>query len=141
MSTRSRIGIINPDGTIRSVYCHSDGYPSYNGRILLAHYKTARKINKLIDLGDLSSLDKLVAPPKGKTHSFDKSCPGVTRAYMRDRGETDCPAETSKTLQDFDGIDTGAQYTYLFSPNGLQWLCRDVYGKTKFILNKDNVKD
>ena len=27
MATRSRIAKQNPDGTIKSVYCHWDGYP------------------------------------------------------------------------------------------------------------------
>ena len=34
MSTRSRVGIKNEDGTITSVYVHHDGYPSGVGDVL-----------------------------------------------------------------------------------------------------------
>ena len=56
MSTRSIIGIKTNDGTIKSVYCHHDGYLSYNGVILASHYTTVEKVEKLISLGDLSTL-------------------------------------------------------------------------------------
>lgn len=35
MSTHSYIGVIEEDGTLKYVYCHSDGYPSYLGRCCL----------------------------------------------------------------------------------------------------------
>ena len=34
MSTRSRIGMINPDGSVSSIYCHFDGYPEGVGKTL-----------------------------------------------------------------------------------------------------------
>ena len=37
MSTRSSIAIKHGD-RIKSIYCHSDGYLEYNGRVLLEHY-------------------------------------------------------------------------------------------------------
>lgn len=40
MSTHSYIGVIEEDGTLKYVYCHSDGYPSYLGRMLLTYYNT-----------------------------------------------------------------------------------------------------
>lgn len=55
MATRSTIAIENVDGTITSVYCHWDGYPSYNGDILLHHYHYD-KLAELISNGDMSSL-------------------------------------------------------------------------------------
>ena len=33
MSTRSNISIKRKDGTYDKIYCHSDGYLEYNGRI------------------------------------------------------------------------------------------------------------
>ena len=56
MSTRSRIGIIFPNGNVHSVYCHFDGYMSGVGRKLLNHYNTRAKIAQVISNGDLSSL-------------------------------------------------------------------------------------
>ena len=55
MATRSTISIENTDGTITSVYCHWDGYPSYNGDILQHHYHY-HKLAKLISNVDMSTL-------------------------------------------------------------------------------------
>ena len=83
MSTRSAIGMKRPDGTIRAVYCHYDGYPSYNGKILNEHYRNSEKLVRLLDEGDLSSLDREI----GTRHDFDKPAKGVCTFYGRDRGE------------------------------------------------------
>jgi hypothetical protein len=56
MGTRSNIGIEWENGDIFFVYCHWDGYPLHNGRILLEHYTTKEDIAELISLGDLSIL-------------------------------------------------------------------------------------
>ncbi len=87
MATRSTISIQNADGTIDSIYCHWDGYPSNNGALLLKHYNTEDKIRELISLGSLSSLHERVKPTTGIQHSFDMPENGVTVAYHRDRGE------------------------------------------------------
>lgn len=60
MSTRCRIGIELPDGKVRSIYCHHDGYLSGVGKMLNDHYQTAEKVEKLMDLGDISSLSETV---------------------------------------------------------------------------------
>lgn len=67
MSTRSNIGRKNLDGSYDVIYCHSDGYPSYNGRILYEHYQNKEKIDQLIALGALSSLNEEI----GERHPFD----------------------------------------------------------------------
>lgn len=102
MSTNSLIGIKTENGEIRSVYCHNDGYPSWNGTMLLQHYNTPEKVDALIDLGSISSLNPKLAPeqelavpihdnyssPTTPTrHSFATPHPDVTLAYHRDRGE------------------------------------------------------
>lgn len=56
MATRSRIGILQKDGTVKSIYCHFDGYPSGVGETLMENYDTKEKIEELLNLGDLSSL-------------------------------------------------------------------------------------
>lgn len=56
MSTRSNIAIERKNKTVEVVYCHLDGYLSYNGQILLDNYKDIDKINNLILKGDISSL-------------------------------------------------------------------------------------
>lgn len=56
MSTRSIIATTNPDHTISAIYCHSDGYPSRVGKLLLDHYTNPDDITRLMGLGDLSWL-------------------------------------------------------------------------------------
>lgn len=58
MGTRSFIGIQNEDESIRYVYCHWDGYPSHNGKILNEHYTDRKKVDKLLDGGDMSVLNE-----------------------------------------------------------------------------------
>ena len=72
MSTRGLIAIINEDGSCRSVYCHHDMYPSHAGVVLTEHYCTREDVERLLALGDLSSLGDILA-----------EC----EAYCRDRGE------------------------------------------------------
>ncbi len=83
MSTRSRVGIIRKDGSIISVYVHSDGYPSGVGADLLAHYTTPEKIEALIALGDISYIGDEI----GEKHSFEDYDPKQCRAYHRDRND------------------------------------------------------
>lgn len=56
MSTRSHIGIRNEDGSPDVIYCHRDGYPSYNGTVLFHHYQAPEKIRELIALGDARNM-------------------------------------------------------------------------------------
>ena len=72
MSTRSRIAIEKQDGTVESIYCHFDGYLSHNGEILQEHYSTKEKMEKLIELGDISqlgdTLEETVTYQIGRAH-------------------------------------------------------------------------
>lgn len=56
MGTRSRIGMELPDHRVMSVYCHWDGYPEHNGRILVKDYQNRDDVRKLIEGGGMSSL-------------------------------------------------------------------------------------
>lgn len=75
------------DGKLRvkSIYCHWDGYPEYNGKMLIDYYDNNARTEELLELGDISSLDKKIAPTE--SHTFDKPQKDVTVAYARDRGE------------------------------------------------------
>ena len=55
MGTRSTIGVLNTDGSVTAVYCHWDGYPEHNGKILMENYTTEEKVRELIGLGSISS--------------------------------------------------------------------------------------
>lgn len=68
MSTRSLIAIKQTDGTVKSIYCHWDGYVSHNGRLLIEHYATPEAVEELLALGPLSAL-----PGTPRTASGDAS--------------------------------------------------------------------
>ena len=56
MGTRSNIIYEEPSGEVLSMYCHYDGYPDNNGRILLDQYNSAKKAKALIEIGYARSL-------------------------------------------------------------------------------------
>jgi hypothetical protein len=107
MATRSRIAIENQDGSVTSVYCHWDGHIETNGVILNNNYNTKDKVVELIELGNLSSLDKTLE---------------TTVAYARDRGEDSHQATYSNVEELFeDGFGDIVEYVYCFTKDGI-WL-------------------
>ena len=119
MATRSNIAYRTPEGKIRSIYCHWDGYVSNNGRILHNHYQEARKIAQLIELGSCSSLGAEL----GRKQDFndrktqrDDWC----LFYTRDRGEDLCVSEYDDIPSWIDDME---EYAYLW--NGREWLVND----------------
>lgn len=136
MSTRSRIGVIRKQGgskspTVESIYCHFDGYPEGVGQMLLDHWTDFEDINRLIDLGDLSSLGSVI----GEKHNFDthtghsldgynENCPmakGWCCAYGRDRGEEDVGSRTHSIDK---WPDYGQEAEYVFNPSNGEWRVR-----------------
>ena len=137
MSTRSFIGIRNEDGTITAVYCHWDGYPEYNGKMLVENYNTKEKSQELINLGDLSSIRERVKPNKEEIHTFDNPLKDVTVAYYRDRGENweNVKPKNFKTLTKYYDYATNSwgEYIYLFENN--EWNL--IKGKTNLVKVKE----
>lgn len=118
MSTRSLISIQRKDDEYECIYCHSDGYLTYNGAMLLDHYSDKEKLEKLIKLGNISSLDINVDPDPSKPHSFDydKRQDGVVIAYARDRGDKN---EHSRICNMKEMLDWGwIEYIYIFDKDG-----------------------
>ena len=111
MSTRGAIGMRMPDGTVQAVYVHHDAYVAGVGAILGGWYDTPEKVEALLALGDLSSLETTLAD---------------TVAYHRDRGEN---IRMPRNYRDIDAYrrngmnDFGADYLYLY--DGSKWF---VYG-------------
>jgi hypothetical protein len=134
MATRSRIAIENEDGTVTSIYCHWDGYPENNGKILLEHYQDRKKTQKLIDLGSISYLAPDVEPGDGVVHSFEMPTTGIVVAYHRDRGEEHLFAE-HKDSQDFFESDI-EEYGYLLTKDG-EWMIKEGYSR----LPPQNLRD
>ena len=129
MSTRSRIIIMNKNNTIKSIYCHSDGYLEYNGIILFNYYQDAQKVKELIDLGDLSSLGEEIHPNPNQIHNFDKRQEGVCCFYGRDRGEKETQAAEFNDIKELKA-DFYEEYNYLFKEKNNTW----------YLINTNNLK-
>lgn len=113
MGTRSKIGMMQEDGSVLGIYCHWDGYLSHNGQILQDHYRDATKIMELMELGSLSVL----GPEIGQKHNFENRAEGagICTAYGRDRGEQDVDADHFPNVHAFLSADWGQEYTYLYA--------------------------
>ena len=113
MGTRSRIGIQLADDSILSIYCHYDGYSSFNGVKLVENFNSRDAATELIDGGDISCLwtnagwNNEVLPTTGPQ-------------YYSSRGE-DCPPRIDANLGKY--LANGEEYAYLFA-NG-KWVCYD----------------
>lgn len=116
MSTRSLIAKQVGNDKYLTIYCHSDGYLSYNGAMLIDHYNSEEKVDELLKLGDLSCLCKKLNPDPSMPHSFDydKRQADVTVAYGRDRGETNIEARTL-SMADLDNPENWTEYVYIFN--------------------------
>ena len=113
MSTNPLICKQYSDGSIGGIYCHWDGYPEHVGVLLQEHYSDNDILNKLIKLGNISSLGKDI---------------DTTDAYCRDEhsewNDIGKYANCDELLEHND-----IEYIYVF--DGKEWLLSD-HGR-KFI--------
>jgi len=129
MATRSVIAKLdNSEKGAKAIYCHSDGYLDYVGKILDEHYQNESKVDELLAHGDLSSLDKNIGEKLDfndyKLFYEKEQC----RFYHRDRGEK-LNIETLTSEEDILDYASSccAEYIYMFA-----------YGS--WYVYKDNVK-
>lgn len=97
MSTNSRIGYLE-NGQVTSVYCHSDGYISYNGVLLNECYKDIDKIKVLVNTNAISSLG--------------------TKVNNTNFMEYDCEVPVTERLEEYK---SHAFYHYLFDTEKGKW--------------------
>ena len=107
MTTSSNILIQQTDGTILSIYCHTDGYFEGAGQMLFEtpFWQDVDNVNALIEGGNILSLGEDLA---------------TTVFYTRDRGE---PAEDTKAIK--VASFTNAiyyTYTYMFKEDETKWV-------------------
>lgn len=95
MATRSNVGILNKDGTVRAVYIHFDGYPSGVGAELLKDFNTPELINARLDKGDGSTL-------------YD--------GFYKGRGETGVDVHVFSSKEEYltERITGDTEYQYLY---------------------------
>ena len=141
MGTRSIIAKRLEGGTIKAIYCHWDGYPEHNGYILNRYYKSEEDIDKLLELGDISSLG---ATPydTGDFDSFPERLNDSIGSYSkcvsyRSRGETGIDARIYKGVREACDRMSDTEYVYVFEPKLNRWTAFDTGRLTNEIdLNK-----
>lgn len=150
MSTNSMIFKLSEDKKqVQGIYCHWNGYINGVGYVLQTFYQDAKKVEKLITLGNISSLGKYVEASEAvqkfgfypatseeflkldpaKQNRLLAEEPYYTVAYHRDRGEAKHFMEmTYNEFQDCLEKDSfqysGPEYIYLLVPtkSGHKWL-------------------
>lgn len=144
MSTRCRIGIEQPDGTIKSIYCHHDGYYEGVGTVLQKYYDTPEKINELMELGDISCLGKKYDQEMSTLdwHRYDKDLTAEQRKKVeenikgfnytiayKDRGD-ESPARIDNGEEEWIGLlgKCWEEFAYLYK--------KDYDGKYKWYATK-----
>ena len=111
MSTNAIIGKLQADGTVRSVYLHHDGYFSHAGRILRTFYRTEKRIDALLVLGNLSGLGP---SPYGKDASTSQALDKLhCRAYIRDYGRKE-KEEKAEIFPNKELFFAGGEIAYLY---------------------------
>jgi hypothetical protein len=103
MSTHSTITAKMSNGIFKTVYCHFDGYISNNGRILYWNYQDQKKIDELLDLGNLSNLDLTL---------------NMCNFFTRDRGE-ELSYSCGNTAESSLSMHGSQEFNYLW--DGEEW--------------------
>jgi hypothetical protein len=113
MGTNATIIKEETNGRYRSIYLHFDGYLSHAGKILANHYSHEDAVDNLLNLGNLSELNKTLE---------------TSVAYGRDRKERNQEAQLVKSLRQINR----AFYTYLWK-DGIWYISKggDVYENLK----------
>ena len=136
MGTRSRVGLMQKDCTVKHSYVHYDGYVDGVGITLAHHYDKIDKVEELLSFGDMSCLEEKIHP--SGIHNFEISENGVTLFYGRDRGESNVDAQVT-TMEEFESIKftTCIDYLYLFSES--KWFVKSLIDNSGWKLVTDSL--
>ena len=106
MATRSRIAVELSDGTVKSVYCHWDGYPDGVGKDLLNRgFYSTNQVEDFIDEGNRSTVDE-----------------SYYEQYGESRGEELEEPDVHESVDDYFDSDI-EEYGYLYTQEG-EWLVK-----------------
>ena len=117
MSTRSGVAVEREDGTFSHIFCHWDGYPSHNGRILREHYTDRAKVEQLLNLGSISILAEEIGEKQDSAefNTHPREHPEWCKSYHRDRGEDLERDEFGSFAELLNAFEDGWQcYMYIF---------------------------
>ena len=136
MSTRWQIAAKLTDGRSACIYVHCDGYPDYALTTLQQHYRDQQKIDRLISLGDCSSVGDEIEECEtfhGRGEPWEDVCPtyGDDLATVADRHQHG----DEEYRYTWDGQQWKAE-TRIMSRGGSQWqfvlspvpTCESAYG-------------
>ena len=133
MATRARIGLLQDDLSVLSVYHHWDGYPEWLGVTLKEQYNTKEKVAKLIDGGNMSSCwsDNVYDYEK---QEFIKRDPQPE--YYG--GEDERPLHDVSLQRFFKEVDACEEYLYVFiNESWKAFSVRPIYDDEYNILDND----
>lgn len=123
MSTRSCIMLQRKNGMKEGIYCHFDGCITHNGVVLQLCYDSLEKVEKLLKLGNISSLGEYVDEEEKEKYGV-QTASKVCIAYHRDCRE---PLKHSNCRQ---------EYNYIFDEKlGVWFVESDWFGNE--ILNRN----
>ena len=118
MATRSRIAVELNDGTVKSVYCHWDGYPAGVGNDLLNRdFRSADEVEEFLNEGSRSSVDEAYYDKYGKSRGEERETPTVHK---------DVDTYLTKVFED----DAWEEYAYLYNKDG-DWTVTHYSGSIK----------
>jgi len=128
MATRSLIGIQKGD-MVEYIYCHYDGYPSGVGHMLVNFHNSQIQAEKLITLGDLSTLGRRVPTKKELAEVRNEKGIGhwsddVTMSYNMWRDEPIRIGQCSLHQFLSPKVDLGGGEDFRYLWNGNAWECR-----------------
>ena len=120
MSTPNLIGKQNTDGSISYIYCHHDGCPEHNGKILKEHYTNPKIIDQLLKLGDMSCLGSKPIPAKSFDDFAEETCiPYSIRDEWTPAGHANNEAEYldafGESACDFCYLFKDGQWFYIYA--------------------------
>lgn len=147
MATRSAIAVMHGNRA-KAIYCHWDGYPEHNGYILQNCYDSV-KANKLVSMGDLSSLGADI----GEQHDFGRmmddsmytdiggnvACSKDCTFYTRDRGEENATFKSFDSYEAFLDYYTGSGCEYFYIMKDGVWYYSSWKDKTLKVLADANL--
>lgn len=109
MGTHASIGKLLPDGRVKHITLSYDGYFSHAGHILKTFYRTEKRVDALLELGDLQSI---MPSPYGRFSGDIRADRIHCRAYIRDFNlpVKERKAQTEKSEEEF--LRCGLSYLY-----------------------------
>ena len=134
MATRSAIGYKLPNGDIKAVYCHWDGYPSHQLPILDKHYTTLEAVETLVAGGSMSCLRTRNTWERGdvlrdEAGEYLRDAEGNVRSegdrepqplYHAERGDGIEPVVSNYPTNCWDEL-LDIEHLYVFHPEHRHW--------------------